>query len=33
MLEPKQRNIVVHVAGEPVTREVSFTGRPVDVKL
>ncbi|HXB72567.1 MAG TPA: TIM-barrel domain-containing protein [Candidatus Acidoferrales bacterium] len=37
MLEPAKRNIVVHVAGEPVTREmtreVSFTGRPLDVKL
>ena len=33
MLEPEKRNIVVHVAGEPVTREVTFTGRPLDVKL
>jgi alpha-glucosidase/alpha-D-xyloside xylohydrolase len=33
MLPPAKRNIVVHVAGESVTREVVFEGRPIEVKL
>jgi alpha-glucosidase (family GH31 glycosyl hydrolase) len=33
MREPAKRNIVVRVAGEAVTRELVFDGRPVGVKL
>ncbi len=33
MLTPMKRNIVVRVAGETVTREVVFEGKPVEVKL
>jgi alpha-glucosidase/alpha-D-xyloside xylohydrolase len=33
MLPPARRNIVVRVAGESVTREVVFEGRPVEVGL
>ena len=33
MLPPAKRNIVVHVAGEPLTREAVFEGRPIEVKL
>jgi hypothetical protein len=33
MLPPARRNIVVRVAGESVTGEVVFEGRPVDVRL
>jgi alpha-glucosidase (family GH31 glycosyl hydrolase) len=33
MLAPAKRNIVVRVAGESVTREAVFEGRPIEVKL
>ena len=33
MLGPAKRNIVVHVAGESLTREAVFEGRPMEVKL
>jgi len=33
MLAPAKRNIVVHVAGESVTREAVFEGSPIEVKL
>jgi len=33
MFAPMRRNIVVRVAGETVTREMAFEGRPVEVKL
>jgi alpha-glucosidase (family GH31 glycosyl hydrolase) len=33
MLAPAKRNIVVHVAGESLTREAVFDGRPIEVKL
>jgi alpha-glucosidase (family GH31 glycosyl hydrolase) len=33
MLAPAKRNIVVHVAGESITRETVFEGRPIEVKL
>ena len=33
MMPPAKRNMVVHVAGEPATRDVVFEGRPVDIKL
>jgi alpha-glucosidase/alpha-D-xyloside xylohydrolase len=33
MLAPASRNIVIHVAGDPKTRDVVFTGRPLEVKL
>jgi alpha-glucosidase (family GH31 glycosyl hydrolase) len=33
MLPPARRNILVRMAGESVTREVVFEGRPVEVKL
>jgi len=33
MLESSTRNFVVHVAGESVTREFVFQGRPIELKL
>ncbi len=33
MLGPARRTFVVHVAGESVTRELVFQGRPVEVRL
>ncbi len=33
MLPPASRNIVVKIAGEQVTRDVVFAGRPLEVKL
>jgi alpha-glucosidase/alpha-D-xyloside xylohydrolase len=33
MLAPVRRSFVVHVAGESITRDVVFEGRPLDVKL
>lgn len=33
MMAPMKRSIIVRVAGETITREVVFDGRPVDVKL
>jgi hypothetical protein len=33
MLGPANRNIVVHVAGESLTRQAVFEGRPIEVKL
>ena len=33
MLAPAKRNFVVHVAGESITRDVVFEGRPIKVKL
>jgi hypothetical protein len=31
MLEPKQRPIHIRIAGQPLTRDVVFTGRPLEV--
>jgi hypothetical protein len=33
MLAPLKRHIIVRVAGETVTRETTFEGRPLDMKL
>lgn len=33
MLEPAKRNIVVRVAGESASRDITFDGRPLAVKL
>jgi alpha-glucosidase (family GH31 glycosyl hydrolase) len=33
MLAPTKRNIVVHVAGQSVTHEAVFEGKPIEVKL
>jgi hypothetical protein len=33
MLPPAKRNLVVRVAGEAVSREVVFDGRPLQVQL
>ena len=33
MLEPRKRDVVVRVAGENATRNVSFTGSPLEVRL
>jgi hypothetical protein len=33
MLQPAQRKFLVRVAGTTVTKDVVFTGRPVDVRL
>jgi hypothetical protein len=33
MLAPQRRGIVVRVAGESVSRNATFDGRPVDIQL
>jgi alpha-glucosidase (family GH31 glycosyl hydrolase) len=33
MLEPRKRNIVIHVSGESHTRDVIFEGRSLQVKV